>query len=259
MLVVAVIFLGESNHLFPCHSLEDEMAVATESAKPSPAIARPAKRKREKSLLKQQAYVELKRLIQDTTFPAGEFLSERQLAARLGMSKTPVRAALERLEAEGFIAVAPQQGIVVREMTVHEMADQFEIREALESFVLRTVAGMLDPQETARVRANLDAQKLALEQNDVARIIELDADFHIMFCEFLGNGEIIRVMSQLREKIHRVISRVLDQDSNRLTASYDEHCAIAEAVFQGDAELAAKRLEEHLEYGKQFLLSPRRR
>jgi DNA-binding GntR family transcriptional regulator len=226
-------------------------------AKRSPVAAVPEPG--DKSLLKQRAYAELKQLIQDATFRPGDFLSERQLAARLGMSKTPVKAALERLEAEGFIAVAPQQGIVVREVSLQEIADQFEIRAALESFVLRAVAGKLASDEVQRVRRNLEAQRLAVAEHDVPRSVERDSEFHMLFCELLGNREIVRVMTQLREKIHRAISRVFQQNAERLASSHAEHEAIAAAVIAGDAELAAKRLEEHLNYGKQFLLAPRRR
>src|SRR5438067_11001844 len=95
------------------------------------------------------------------------------------MSKTPVKAALERLESEGFITVSPQQGIVVRELSVREIADQYEIRAVLESYVLRTVAGKLTPQQLALVRANLDAQAQLRGSGDVARAVELDAACHI--------------------------------------------------------------------------------
>jgi DNA-binding GntR family transcriptional regulator len=212
----------------------------------------------DKSLLKQQAYEELKRLIQNSTFEARSFLSERQLAIQLGMSKTPVKAALERLEAEGFVAVSPQQGIVVRDLSIHEIADQFEIRLALETFVLRNIAGKLSDEQAARLKDNLRQQQLAAKQLDVAASARLDSAFHTLFCECLGNQEILRVMLQLREKMHRVVTRVFDQNSDRLTPSYKEHRAIADAVLAGDADQAAAALEEHLNYGKQLLLSPRR-
>ena len=210
-----------------------------------------------RALLKQQAYDGLKQRIQDATFEPGAFLSERQLALQLGMSKTPVKAALERLESEGFIAVSPQQGIVVRDLSVHEIADQFEIRLALESYVLRRVAGRLSDQEAAKVRQNLKRQEQAARKSDMAAATHLDAEFHNIFCECLGNQEIIRVMSQLREKIHRVVGRVFRKHTDRLDASFKEHTAIAEAVLAGDADLAAAKIQEHLEYGKQLLLSPR--
>lgn len=212
-----------------------------------------------KSLLKDRAYVELKRLILDTTFSPGDFLSERQLAERLTMSKTPVKAALQRLESEGFIAVSPQQGIVVRDLTIHEIADQFEIRLALESHVLRSVAGKLSGSEAERLRASLRQQREMVAKGDYTQAVELDADFHMMFCEFHGNQEFVRVMSRLRERMHRVIAGVLEQDVDRAAASVAEHVAIADAVLAGDANRAALCLKEHLDYGKQFLLAPRRR
>lgn len=211
-----------------------------------------------RSLLKQQAYVQLKSLIQSATFQPGDFLSERQLALRLGMSKTPVKAALERLEAEGFITVSPQQGIVVRELSIHEVADQFEIRIALESFVVRSLATRINADQTKQLRDVLKAHKSAVAKQDSARCVELDTDFHIMLSRFHGNMEILKVMSQLRDRIHRATSRVLDQDVTRLASSLAEHVAIVDALVANDAALAVRRVEEHLEYGKQFLLSPRR-
>lgn len=210
-------------------------------------------------LLKDRAYLELKSLIQDVTFEPGAFLSERQLAGQLGMSKTPVKAALERLEMEGFIAVSPQQGIVVRELSVHEVADQFEIRLALECHVLRSIAGRLTDEQASVLTASIRQQKQAAKRRDVAELVALDAEFHMLFCEFHGNREITRVMTQLREKIHRVIGRVFQQQPERLDSSCDEHAAIVEAVLAGDTKLSAKRMEEHLDYGRQFLLDPRGR
>lgn len=223
---------------------------------------KPARRRtgagKTQSLLKERAYEQLKLLIQDSTFRPGDFLSERQLAARFGMSKTPLKAALERLTMEGFIAVSPQQGIVVRDLSIHEVADQFELRAALEAFVARSIAGKLSEPQKMRLRDNLRQQQHAAAERDVRTSVDLDTEFHGMLCEFQGNQEILRVMSQLREKMHRVIFHVFSKDAGRLAGSVDEHMAIAEAVLSGDADLAARQVERHLEFGKQFLLAPRR-
>jgi len=191
-------------------------------------------------------------------FPAGSFLSERQIAAWLSMSKTPVRAAFEGLEMEGFVMTSPQQGVVVRDLTVHEIADHFEIRIALESFVVRNLAGRLTPDQLERLNANLDAQQGCVAGGDVHRSVKLDGEFHLLLCSYFHNEEINRVMWQTRDKIFRVIQRVHTQHPERLATNYPEHRAIAEALIQGDGELAARRRQEHLEHGKQFLLPPRR-
>ena len=93
--------------------------------------------------LQSRAYAELRRLITSGEFPPGSFLSERQLAAQLGMSKTPVHVALERLEADGFVTISAQQGVVVRGLGVEDIVDHYELREAVESWVVRRLAGRL--------------------------------------------------------------------------------------------------------------------
>ncbi len=211
-----------------------------------------------RGLLKERAYAEIKQRILSNALAGGAFLAERQLASALGMSKTPVRAALERLELEGFVTISPQQGIIIRDLSVGDIADQYEIRAALEAFVLRAVAGRLTALQLRRLQANLDAQKANLAGCYVERGIALDTEFHTLFSEFLGNREILRVMAQLREKIHRVISQVFTISHGRMSESYGDHCAIAQAVSAGDGALATRRLEEHLEFGKRCLLSPHR-
>jgi DNA-binding GntR family transcriptional regulator len=208
--------------------------------------------------MKRHAYDELKRRILDEVYPTGSFLAERKLAADLGMSKTPVKAALERLEAEGFVTVSPQQGIIVRELSPEEIADQYEIRVALETHVLRSVAGKLTPALADRVKANLKAQEEVRGTDDLHRGMVLDAEFHALFVEFLGNREIIRVMGQLRERMRRVITKAYRLKADRFEKSVSEHAGIARAVLRGDGQRAAKLLEDHLERGRQLVLSPRR-
>ena len=188
-----------------------------------------------RSLMKERAYEEIKRRLLADAYPPGSFLAERQLAGELGMSKTPVKAALGRLEVEGFITVSPQQGIVVRELTVWEIVDLYEIRAALEAYTLR---------------ANLKAQEAIRGAGDVPAGVALDA-------EFLGNREILRVMGQLREKMQRVVTAVFRLSPGRIDTSYDEHRAIAEAVIGGEGRRAADLITRHLELGKRLILSPR--
>jgi DNA-binding GntR family transcriptional regulator len=207
--------------------------------------------------MKERAYVEIKRRLLENEYPPMSFLSERRLVAQLGMSKTPIKAALERLEAEGYVAVSPQQGIVVRALTVQEIADLYEIRAALEAYVLRALAGRLTAEQAGRLRANLKAQEELCGAGDVLQEVALDAEFHTLFPEFLGNREILRVMGQLREKMQRVVTQVFCLRPDRFATSYAEHQAIAEAVLAGDGSRAADLLIRHLERGKQLILSPR--
>src|SRR4051794_40282830 len=210
-----------------------------------------------RGLLKDRAYHEIKALILGGDLPPGTFLAERQLASRLGMSKTPIRSALERLESEGFISISPQQGAIIRDLSFDEIVDQYEIRIAIESFVARNLAGRLTDEQVARVRANLEAQRANLDVGSVERGVALDQEFHTLFCVFLGNQEILRVTGQLGDKVHRVISRVFTLNAGRMIESCEEHRGIAEAIIDGDPTLAARRIEEHLQFGKLALSTSR--
>jgi DNA-binding GntR family transcriptional regulator len=210
-----------------------------------------------RALLKDRAYDLIKVRLLNDDYPPGSFLSERQLAGHLGMSKTPVKAALERLASEGLISISPQQGIVVRQPSVQEIADLYEIRTALETYALRTLAGKLTAGQADRVRANLQAHAKLCGTGNVAKAVAIDAAFHAQFVEFLGNREISRVMDQLRERMQRVITRVFHLSSGRIDDSCDEHAAIAAAVIDGNGGRAVDLITRHLQLGKRLILSPR--
>lgn len=208
----------------------------------------------QRAALKQQAYSELRRLILSDQLAAGTVQSVRQLAARLDMSKTPVHAAIERLEAEGLVTLAPQQGVVVRELSMQDIVNHYEIRQALEPYVMRRLAGRLTSPQIELLRKNLQELQEFTRQANSAGVMQVDAAFHQLLCGFLGNDEITRVMRQLRDKVQRVIYRAARQFPQRVAETYDEHLAIVESLVSGEADRAAELAHEHLERGlRRFL------
>lgn len=201
--------------------------------------------------LKQRAYLELKDRILSGDLPPGTLLSERQLARSLKMSKTPVHAALERLEGDGLVTVAAQQGIVVRAISPQEIADHFEIREALETFVVSRLAGRLTAEQASRLKRNLGDNRRVVRQGDIAGNIQLDSEFHLLLCEFHGNAEITRAMGQIRDKIRGVIHHISTRFPQRMKVSLSEHEAIASALLDGDGPAAVERMTAHLRHGLQ--------
>lgn len=210
------------------------------------------------SRLQSRAYAELRRLIVSGEFPPGTFLSERQLAQQLEMSKTPVHVALERLESEGFVTISAQQGIVVRGMSVEDIVDHYELREAVETWVVRRLAGKLSAEQQRQLQDNVKAQRVALKEGDLGRLTQLDEQMHFLLGSFLQNREIASTMERLRDKIHQVIVRVTDSDRTRPAESVAEHERIIEAIMAGDGARAADAMVEHLEAGKRRILNPER-
>ena len=161
-----------------------------------------------RSLLKDKAYEVIKKKIMDEEFPPGSFLAERKLALMLGMSKTPIKSALERLANEGFVTIAPQQCVLVRDLPIDEIADQYEIRTALESYVVRGLARRITADQVEQLRASPALRRETLDTVKVEDWVELDAAFHLLLAEQFGNQAIYRVMLDLRDRMHRVITRV---------------------------------------------------
>jgi len=209
--------------------------------------------------LHQRAYEEIKHLIVSGEFPADSFLSERQLAQRLGMSKTPVHIALKRIEAEGFVLISPQQGIVVRGLAPSDILDQYELREAIEGLIVRKLAGRLDERQTVSLQRSIREQEEALRSGDLARCLELDAAFHLLLATFLGNRQILATMEQLHDKIRLVILRVSSLHRARFEESVQEHGIIAGHLISGKAREAEQALLDHLEAGKRQILAPANR
>lgn len=218
---------------------------------PSPAKADKAPRE----LFKNIAYDELRARFDNRLYPPGTFLSERQLADELGMSKTPVKAALERLELEGFITVSPQSGIVVRELSLEEITQMYEIRVALEGYVLRSLAGRLSKEQLAKWELNLQQYAAAERESESLRnAVLLDAEFHLLPSQFLGNKLIINTMQQFSVQMFQVINRVFSRLPSRVSQSLIEHREIVEAVRQGKGEKARELGEIHLRVGHEVLV-----
>jgi len=205
-------------------------------------------------LLADRAYDALKSALQSGKYPPGTFLSERQLAQGLGMSKTPLKSALVRLEAEGFLRISPQQGILVREPSVQEIVELFDLREAIETFVVQRIAGKLGPNQIARLRGNIREQAEASRKQDVEDATRLDTEFHTMVCGFLGNREMSQTLARMREKLHILILGNLSRRPQRLPTSYREHAAIAAALIKGRGDHAADLVRKHLDYGRNLVL-----
>lgn len=211
-----------------------------------------------RSLLKEKAFDIIKKKIMDEEFPPGSFLAERKLALMLGMSKTPVKSALERLEMEGFVTISPQQCILVREIPVHEIADQYEIRTALETHVVRGLAKRITDSQATELLESLASQREFAETEDVVEWVNRDAEFHLLLVGQYGNQAILRTMLDLKNRMHRIISRVFRLQPMRSRASLDEHLAIVNAILAGKSEEAAALVTVHLQQGRDLVLAPRK-
>jgi DNA-binding GntR family transcriptional regulator len=162
---------------------------------------------------------------------------------------------LENLETQGLVTVSPQRGILVRDLSARDIADLFDVRSAVEPFVVGQLSrGALTPDQREQIRANLSRQQRAAGNGDALESTRLDIAFHRLMAELLDNRELMIWLERCFDRLLRSVLRVNRQARDRLGKSYQEHLDVAEAVLAGRAEDAARLMKEHLAFGRQFLL-----
>ncbi|TLS51008.1 GntR family transcriptional regulator [Paenibacillus antri] len=206
--------------------------------------------------LKEKAYIELRKSILNGELKPGDFLTERMLVELLGMSRTPIRSALERLDVEGLAKYTPNKGLIVTEISLTQVVEIFDFRIAIESYIAKRLATRAwSSDDVSWFEDNLRVQRECIEVNDHARFTEADTAFHTKLADVYDNSEIARTMERLQDMLYRIALRVLRKDVNRIRSSYEDHLRIFELIREGRGPEAASRMEEHLEYGKRILLT----
>ena len=203
---------------------------------------------------KDLAYEEIKRLILDGKLSGDMPISENVLAHMLSISRTPVRDALRRLEMDGFVRVIPNQGVVIREVSISDVKEIYDMRIALEEFVVRELADGLSDEDFCNLEAILKKQEEACEKRDAVAFHEEDRRFHDYLMRAYGNAMITNFIAKLRDRIEGINVNMLKTPGN-MQLFYGEHKRIFEALRKRSGEEAAKEMDEHLKGGKTRLIA----
>jgi len=191
------------------------------------------------------AYESLRDDILNWRIAPGTALSETELALRLGVSRTPLRAALARLALEGLVDTSRGRTGVVPDVSVESIAQQFEVREALELQAARLAARRRDPAVFAELADSFAHATETLESGGTDAYYAVVARFDEAMDDAVGNPAMRQALESVR--VHLVRARRLAQDNpQRLVQAAAEHRLICEAVRDGDAELAASATAVHL-------------
>ena len=195
--------------------------------------------------LADQVFEHLETDILSGKYQKGETLTESKLSLELGVSRTPIREALRRLEQEHLIEEAPK-GVVVVGIGEKDLADIFEIRAALEGKAAAMAAQNYTEDQLNIVREALEFQEFYLGKQDPDRIKSMDSRFHETIYKMSGSTIFYDVLMPLHKKILKY-RKASVSDSGRAAASVAEHRAIYEAIVAHDSELASRLISEHLE------------
>ena len=194
--------------------------------------------------LRQSVYEALVELVITGRFRPGQHLVETQLGRRLGVSRQPVREALHRLQAEGWIEIRPGEGAFVHVPTGQEIDELLDVRELLEMHAARLAAQRADTGQVARLQSICRQSEAAGRDGDAERLVAANDDFHRAVAGIAGNtvlATLAGIVARRARWHYRLVAPRRGKDSS------GEHREIAEAIAAADPQRAAKAARLHVE------------
>ena len=195
--------------------------------------------------LSQQAYRELVEKIVSGAYPGGTKLTEEGLCREFGISRTPIREALLKLETEGMIEPLPKRGVRIKVLDADEVRELFSCRRELETLALRRAIGNIPADEIAELVAELEKLP-AQDAAAMSAIVENDGKMHQLLADYCGNRYLQTILRQLLRQ--SAPYRIYRNRGDCRTAAR-ERIELLKSLRKGDTERAAKLLEAHIDRG----------
>ena len=201
--------------------------------------------------LAEQVFDRLETEILSGKYTPGEILTEMKLVSDLGVSRTPIREALRRLEQEHIIEVT-QKGILVLGVSQKDLEDILEIRIRIEGLAAGMAAARITDEELAELRETIELQEFYVPKRDADRINGMDSKFHLLIYRFSGSTPLYDTLMPLHKKVLKYRKASVENEI-RSTHSSQEHRAIFEAIAAHDSELAEARMRAHIANAKDYI------
>lgn len=205
-------------------------------------VARPAP-------LRQAVYDALAELIASGSLRPGQHLVESDLAELLGVSRQPIREALQRLQVDGWVELRPAHGAFVHVPTEREVAQLLGVRSVLEAYSARGAAEQATPSDVARLRELCEAGVAALAADDDRALTQANADFHEALVQISGNKVLAELISQVERRVRWYYTPIARP---RGAEAWSEHAVLIDAIAAGDAARAEQLMRLHTERTTEF-------
>lgn len=203
--------------------------------------------------LREIVYEELKRQILVGEIAPGTRMMEVDLAEEMGVSRTPVREAIRKLEKEGLVTIEPRRGAYASDISIKDILDVLEVRQTLEGMAASLAARKVTEEEKQDfIRANA-AYKAAILSGNTDEIIKNDEYFHQLIVNYSDNKTLTQLLSQVQELALR-FRYIYYDDFSRYERMPKEHEEIEEAILSGDIAKAKIVAEEHVAHLKEFVI-----
>ena len=176
----------------------------------------------------------------------GERLMEIQLAQKLGVSRTPIREAIRKLELEGLVIMIPRKGAEVAHITEKDMKDVLEVRSTLEELVVELAIKNVTDEKIEELKCANKVFESAIVSKDAVNIVEADVKFHDILYSMTNNARLIQIINNLREQMYRYRVEYLKEEQTR-NLLVSEHEELVKAIREGDVQKAQDISFHHLE------------
>ncbi len=194
-----------------------------------------------------------KEAIMSGKYKPGERLMEVQLASKLGVSRTPVREALRKLEMEGLVVMVPRKGVYVSDLSQKDIMDDFEVRTVLEGLAASLAAERMSDEELRSLSDVMENFKVYVDNGDIKGIMDTDTQFHNLIFQSTRNDRLIQVYSNLQEQLKRFRMMYLEAYS-RPSKLILEHGSVLEAIKRRAPGAARRAAEKHMESTREDFL-----
>lgn len=195
--------------------------------------------------LRDVVFNTLRRAILRGELKPGERLMEIQLANKLGVSRTPIREAIRKLELEGLVLMIPRKGAEVAEITEKNLREVLEVRCALEELAVQLACERIQEEEIVKLKNAAENFRGVLDSDDVTQIAQADEAFHDVIFEATDNSRLIQLLNNLREQMYRYRIEYLKK-KDCYPQLLEEHRMIIEAIEGRDKETATAVTWKHI-------------
>lgn len=202
--------------------------------------------------LRDQVYRALRRTILAGDLQPGDKIAEMDVTTILPVSRTPIREAFRRLEAEGLVAPSPSRGVVVRGVTLSDLVDIYQILESVESLAARLAAPRIGEDDLARLKRTLDLIIFFADQERWEELTEQGTIFHSIIYGVSGNPRLASLIQSLREHAHS-FRRFGLRTVSLASRGVEEHIGIYEALAARDGDRAATIMAQHVQQSRRLV------
>ena len=198
-------------------------------------------------------YEELKMQILTGAIVPGTRMMEVELAKEIGVSRTPIREAIRKLEKEGLVTIEPRRGAYASQISIEDMVEILEVRQNMEGLAAYFAASRMTPEQMADLKEVSAKYNAAVQEGIMENMIKYDTRFHRIIVESCNNKTLMQMIEQLQELVLRF--RYIYYDNFRRAENMpEEHKAILEAIESGDADAARDAADIHIDRLKELII-----